>query len=82
MGNVIADDFSHNELEHTNVVSTSSELCHYYVLLIVLHFYLNRKYKWLKNYLTWYHMQIAVTGMKMANTSHATCDMTAMVPKS
>ena len=27
-------------------------------------------------------MQIAVTGMKMTNTSHATCDITAIVPRS
>lgn len=36
----------------------------------------------MQNMLTLYHMQIAVTGMKMRKTSHATCDMTAMVPKS
>lgn len=45
-------------------------------------FHLDKRSKWWKKYLTWYHMQIAVTGMKIANTSHATCDMTAMVPRS
>lgn len=31
--------------------------------------------------LTWYQMQIAVTGMKIAKTGHATWDITVIVPK-
>lgn len=30
---------------------------------------------------TWYHMQTPVTGMKIANTCHATWDITAIVPR-
>lgn len=30
---------------------------------------------------TWYHMQIAVTGMKMINTCHAAWHITAIVPR-
>ena len=55
------------------------------IALYVLHINqssLDSIYRGWKKSLTWYHMQIAVTGMKMTNTSHATCDITAIVPRS
>ena len=55
------------------------------LLLIVpsgyFHLYiLNKNGERKRRFVTWYHMQIAVTGIKMTKTCQATCDMTAMVP--